>query len=286
MLPSMAEARLNQMGTFGILTSHPDLLACQLLRLDAQVQLGSSTHSTTLVGLGKVTAGETLLRRWATRVAPRSLADPEFGAPASALLYLGQTFAPGASLDEDVQPLRHGSWIFSCEGELEAFPRVQAWLDAELPPHLVRAVGTRSVASASFALFLGALPPLDENRPLVARDGARMLGQVARVLAQRSATEGAVRAARLLLMATDGRVLLAARTGDLPAQMRLLEGEAKCRRCGLDEHSKSRALVRAHLRSRSVAVTSVPLGPGAHWLPIPDGAALGVGPSLEPELLT
>jgi hypothetical protein len=271
--------------TFGILTSHPDLLGCQLLRMDSQVQLGISTHSTTLVGLGTVTAGETLLRRWAVRVAPRSLADPELAGPASALLYRAQTFGPGASLEEDVQPLRHGSWLFSCEGEVEAFPRVQAWLDAELPPHLVRAVGTRTVASASFALFLAALPTADLNRPLSARDGARMLGQVAKVLAQRSAAEGAVRAARLLLLATDGRVLLAARAGDVPAQMRLLEGEGRCRRCMLDEHSKARALVRAHLRSRSVAVTSVPLGPGAHWLPIPDGGALGVGPTLEPELL-
>ncbi|HEY1334498.1 MAG TPA: hypothetical protein VGF31_09605, partial [Myxococcaceae bacterium] len=180
----------------------------------------------------------------------------------------------------------HGSWIFSCEGELEDFPHVQAWLDAELPPHLVRSVGTRSVAAASFALFLAALPQPDQNRPLAARDAARMLGQVARVLAQRSAAEGAARAARLLLMATDGRILLAARTGDVPAQMRLLEGEARCRRCAVDENSKSRSLVRAHLRSRSVVVTSIPLGAGAHWLPIPDGGALGVGPTLEPELLS
>lgn len=272
-------------GSFGILTSHPDLLGCQLLRLEAQVQLGVSTHSTTLVGLGTVSAGETLLRRWGARVAPRSLADSELASPAAALLYRAQGLGAATSQDEDVQPLRHGPWLFCCEGDIEAFPRVQAWLDAELPPHLLRAVGSRTVAAASFALFLGALPQPDQNRPLAARDGARMLSQVARVLAQRSAAEGAVRAARLLLLATDGRVLLAARSGDLPAQMRLLEGEAHCRRCGLDEHSKSRSLMRAHLRSRSVAVTSVPLGHGVHWLPIPDGGALGVGPSLEPELL-
>jgi len=273
-------------GSFGILTSHPDLLGCQLLRLGAQVQLGNSTHSTTLVGLGTVAAGELLLRRWAARVAPRSLADAELAGTASALIYRAQAIGPGASsLDEDVQPLRHGPWLFSCEGELEAFPRVQAWLDAELAPHLLRAVGTRTPAAASFALFLGALPQPDQNRPLSARDGARMLGQVARVLARRAAAEGAARAARLFLMATDGRVLLAARSGDLPVQMRLLEGEARCARCALDEHSKARSLVRAHLRSRSVAVTSIPLGAGAHWLPIPDGGALGVGPSLEPELL-
>ena len=112
-----------------------------------------------------------------------------------------------------------------------------------------------------------------------------MLGQVARVLARRSASEGAARAARLLLLATDGRVLLAARSGDLPAHLRLLEGEGTCLRCGLAEHSNARSLTRAHLRARAVAVTSVPLATGAHWLPLPDGGALGVGPSLEPELL-
>jgi hypothetical protein len=274
-------------GSFGILTSHPDLLGCQLLRLDAQVQLGLSTHSTTLVGLGTVAAGETLLRRWAAQVAPRSLADPELAGPATALLYRAQALGPGPgmSLDDNVQPLRYGPWLFSCEGDLEAFPRVQAWVEAEVPPHLLRAVGSRTVTAAAFTLFLGALPAPDPNRPLTARDGARMLGQVARAMAQRSAAEGAARSARLLLLATDGRVLLAARTGDVPAQMRLLEGEGRCRRCGLDEHSKSRALVRAHQRSRSVAITSVPLGPGAHWLPIADGGAVGVGPSLELELL-
>jgi len=272
-------------GTLGILTSHPDLLGCQLLRLDAQVQLGMGTHSTTLVGLGTVAAGETLLRRWAARVAPRSLSHPELGGPATALLYRAQTLGPGASLDDDVQPLRYGPWLFSCEGDLEAFPRVQAWLDSELPPHLLRGVGSRTPAAASFALFLSALPAPDGNRPLSARDGARMLGQAARVLAQRSAAEGAARSARLLLLATDGRVLLAARTGDVPAQVLLLEGEGRCPRCGLDEHSKGRALIRAHQRSRAVVVTSVPLGPGAHWLPITDGGALGVGPSLELELL-
>jgi hypothetical protein len=272
-------------GSFGILTSHPDLLGCQLLRLDAQVQLGISAHSTTLVGLGTVSAGEALLRRWASRVAPQTLADPELAVSASALLYRAQV-GLGVSPDEDVQPLRHGSWLFCCQGDIEAFPRVQAWLDAELPPHLVRAVGIRTPAAASFALFLAALPAPDENRPLAARDGARMLAQVGRVLAQRSAAEGAARAARLLLLATDGRVFFAARTGDVPAQVRLLEGEGRCRRCGIDEHSKSRSLVRAHLRSRAVAVTSVPLGPGAHWLPIPDGGAVGVGPSLELEQLS
>jgi hypothetical protein len=271
-------------GTFGILTSHPDLLGCQLVRLDGQVKLGASAHRTTTVGLGAIAGGETLLRRWAAR-APRTLRDPELTGPASALLYRAQVLGPGASMDEEVQPLRYGSWLFSAEGDLERFPRVQAWVDSELPPHLVRGVGTRTVGAAAFALFLAALRGPDQNRPVVARDGARMLSQVARVLAQRSAAEGAARAARLLLLATDGRVLLAARTGDLTAHMRLLEGSGSCLRCGIEAGSKVDVLVRGHLRSRAVAVTSVPLSAGAHWLPIPDGGALAVGPSVEPELL-
>ena len=184
-----------------------------------------------------------------------------------------------------MQPLRFGSWLFSCEGELEAFPRVQAWVETELPPHLLRAVGSRTVASSAFALFLASLRSTDPDRALGARDGARRLAQVGRVLALRSAAEGAARAASLLLLATDGRVLLAARVGDVPTQVALLEGTASCVRCGIQGQSKMDIQVRGHLRARAVAVTSFPLAPGTHWLSVPDGGALGVGPTLELEMV-
>src|SRR5262249_38853367 len=252
-------------GTLGILTSHPDLLGCQLVRLDAQVQLAGGAHPTTTVGLGTLTGGEALLRRWATRIAPHRLA-----APASALLYCAQALGPAAPMDEDVQPLRFGSWLFSTEGELESFPRVQAWVESELPPHLLRAVGTRTVASSAFALFLASLRTTDPDRPLAARDGARRLAQVGRVLALRAATEGAARSARLLLLATDGQVLLAARVGDVPARVALLEGTASCVRCGIQSGTKMDVQVRGHLRARAVAVTSLALTAGTHWLELPD----------------
>jgi hypothetical protein len=255
------------------------------VRLDAQVLLAGGAHPTTTVGLGTLTGGEALIRRWASRIAPQRLGDPELAAPASALLYCAQALGPATSVDEDVQPLRFGSWLFATEGELESFPRVQAWVDSELPPHLLRAVGSRTVSSSAFALFLASLRSTDPERPLGARDGARRLAEVGRVLALRAAAEGAARSARLLLLATDGQVLLAARVGDVPARVALLEGTASCVRCGIQAASKMDVQVRGHLRSRAVAVTTFPLAAGSHWLDIPDGGALGVGPTLELEMV-
>lgn len=249
------------------------------------MQLADGAHSTTTVGLGTLSGGEVLLRRWASRIAPQRLADPELAAPASALLYCAQALGPSSPLDEDVQPLRFGSWLFSAEGELESFPRVQAWVDSELPPHLLRAVGSRTLSAAAFALFLASLRSVEPDRPLGARDGARRIAQVARVLALRAASEGAARAARLLLLATDGQVLLAARVGDVPLGVALLEGTASCIRCGIQAQSKMDVQVRGHLRARAVAVTSFPLAAGAHWLHVADGGALGVGPTLELEMV-
>ena len=184
-----------------------------------------------------------------------------------------------------MQPLRFGSWLFSTEGDLESFPRVQAWVESELPPHLMRAVGTRTVASSAFALFLASLRSTDPDRPLAPRDGARRLAQVARALAVRAAAEGAARSARLLLLATDGQVLLAARVGDVAARVALLEGTASCVRCGIQAGTKMDVQVRGHLRARAVAVTTFPLTAGTHWLELSDGGALGVGPTLELELV-
>ena len=192
------------------------------------MQLADGAHPTTTVGLGTLAGGEALLRRWAARIAPHRLADPELAAPASALLYCAESLGHSASMDEDIQPLRYGSWLFSTEGDLETFPRVQAWIESELPPHLFRAIGSRTVATSAFALFLASLRNTDPDRPLSPRDGARRLAQVGRVLAVRAASEGAARAARLLLVATDGRVLLAARVGEVPTQVALLEGTASC----------------------------------------------------------
>ncbi len=147
-------------------------------------------------------------------------------------------------------------------------------------------MGARTVAAAAFALFLKGRRALERaEAESSAPDAARLLLQVARALAQRAAAEGAAHAARLLLVATDARCLVAARLGGVPVYFRLLEGSPECSRCQLGPSTKGReAAVRAHQQSRAVVVATA-REPGAHWLELPDGHALAVGPSLQPEVL-
>ena len=201
--------------TVAVLTSHPSLLPCQLRRLATQVHLHPERVST--VGVGSAFDDTLLLRRYASAEAPRSFAEPVFGDPASALVLRGELLHPSASAEDTGQPLRLGRWLFAQDGHLEAWPAVQAWVEAELPPHLLTQVGARTLGAAAFGLFLKGMRALERSDADVpAPEAARLLLQVARALAQRAAAEGAAHAARLLLLATDARCLLAARLGEFP----------------------------------------------------------------------
>ncbi len=96
------------------------------LRLDAV------RHST--VGVGSAVEEELLLRRYAAADAPQTLADAAFADPAAALLYRAELLSPSASAEDTGQPLRFLGWMFAQDGQLEAWPKVQAWVEAELPP--------------------------------------------------------------------------------------------------------------------------------------------------------
>jgi hypothetical protein len=272
--------------TVAVLTSHPTLLPCQLVRLAAQVPLRPEQTRFTTVGIGMASEDGPLLRRSASAEAPRSLADGTFGDPAGALLYRAELLQPSASAEETGQPLRFQRWLFAQEGQLEAWPEVQAFVETQLAPHLLTQVGARTLGAAAFSLFLKGLKALERTDAEVpAPDAARALLQVVRTLAQRAAIEGAAHAARLLLFATDGRSLLVARLGSLPVYFRLLEGSGECTRCQLAASTRGReAAVRTHLQARAVVVATAH-EPGAHWLELPEGRALGVGQGLQPEVV-
>ncbi len=272
--------------TVAVLTSHPSLLPCQLRRLSAQVHLHPEAARVSTVGVGSAFDDTLLLRRYASAEAPRSLADPAFGDPAAALVYRGEFLHPSASAEDTGQPLRLGRWLFAQDGHLEAWPAVQVWVEAELPPHLVTQLGARTLGAAAFGLFLKGMRALERSDADVPPpDAARVLLQAARALAQRAAAEGAARAARLLLLATDARCLLAARLGEFPVYFRLLEGSADCGRCQLGTSTRGREeAVRAHLQARAVVVATAP-EPGAHWLELKEGQALAVGQALLPEIV-
>jgi hypothetical protein len=273
--------------TVAVLTSHPSLLPCQLGRLSAQVHLHPEPARVSTVGVGSASDETLLLRRYASAEAPRSLADAVFADPAAALVYRGELLHPSASAEDTGQPLRFGRWLFAQDGQLEAWPEVQEWAEAELPPHLLTQVGARTLGAAAFGLFLKGMRTLERgaDADVPPLEGARLLLQVARALAQKAVAEGAARAARLLLLATDGRCLLAARLGELPLYFRLLEGSADCGRCQLGTTTGGREeAVRAHLQARAVVVATSP-EPGAHWLELGPGQALAVGQTLVPEIV-
>jgi hypothetical protein len=113
-----------------------------------------------------------------------------------------------------------------------------------------------------------------------------MLGAAARLVAQYSSDTGAVHVASFNAVATNARLLVAARLSAAPLYYALLEGAPQCEACGLlPGRSEVDPVVRAHARSRAVAVASH-LRPGARWLELPSGQALAVGPELAPSLIS
>lgn len=268
--------------TVAVLTSQPSLLPCQLARLSAQVPLHLDTAHVSTVGIGSAVEDELLLRRYARAEAPRSLAEGAFGEPASALLYRAELLPASASAEDIGQPLRLGGWLFALSGHLQAWPAVQAWVEKELPPHLLTQLGARTLAACAFGLFHKGLRAF---AALPAADSARVLLDAARALAERARAEGATHAARLALVASDGRSLVAARLGDVPLYFRLLEGSPECVRCQLQLTTRGReAAVRTHQQARAVVVAA-PHVPGAHWLELRHGQALAVDPTLQPAVL-
>jgi len=273
--------------TVAVLTSHPSLLPCQLARLAPQIHLRPDQARVSTIGVGTISEGDVLLRRYAAAEGPRSLDDASLVDPADALVYRAEMLQPSASVEESGQPLRFQGWLFAQSGELEAWPRVQAWVESELPAQLFPQVSTRTPAEAALMLFLRGMRALAPAGAEVApTPAARVLAEVGRELARRSASEGAAHSARILLVATDAKMLIATRLGANPLYFRLLEGTGECTRCQLGPRTRGREeVVRAHRQARAVVVATNPV-PGAHWLALDDGQALAVGKSLQPEVLT
>jgi len=262
---------------FAILTSDPNLLRCDLKRLEGQVQL-SSDERRRAVGLGSYAQDEVLLQRHAPDFAPRSVEELAPRHASDALLFHAARLPPSMPLDGGTQPLRYRHWLFCMVGGLNAFPRMQAELTAELPEYLQRTVANDTEQEFAFALFLKALRDVGrtDDRDLDPALAAKLIGQTAKRLQALSAKAGAARLSSFALLATNQRVLAASRTGEQPLSYRLLEGTDRCEICGLpDGNAATEARVRAHSRRKALAIATDLLKP-AGWASLEDGAALAV----------
>jgi glutamine amidotransferase len=184
----------------------------------------------------------------------------------------------GLSPEDDAQPFRFRRWLFAHVGEVDRADAVRDRLFEELPEYLQSVVRGGTLSEVIFARFLSELRAVGriEDPTLEGPLAAGLLQKTARAVEQASGEVGGTAKARLALVATNGRVLVAARRGQQPLVYRLLEGQAECARCGIAADAKaSEVAVRDHRRRRSVVVATSPHS-AEGWVPVPDGGALSV----------
>ena len=260
-----------------VFTSDPNLLRCVLHRLNGQVLL-SSPEPLSTGGVGSYAPEDVLLQRFSQGTLPGTVEELRPKESSEALLYVAEALSPGMSM-ESAQPLRSRPWLFGLGGEMEGLAAFKGRLLAEVPPFIQWRLGSQSLAEVTFALFLKYLHELGraEDPSLEPAVAAGLLGRAARRIQDLAAEVGVRRAGTLHLLATNQRMLLAARLGEQPLHYLLLEGSDRCPVCGLVAATvATEAKIRAHLRQRTVAVASRVSSP-AGWLEVNSGSALAVG---------
>jgi glutamine amidotransferase len=259
------------------LTSDPNLLPCELHRLEKFVNF-AAVAARSASGLAWFSQDDVLQRRFPAEAPPRSPRDLMDGETSDAVLFHSRPISATASLEENTQPFKFRRWLFAHDGEVQAWSRVRMSAIAALPEHLQRGIRGDSDSEVLFALFLKELRDTgrtDDVR-LEPELAAKLLLKAGAVMERLTRDAGATEPSGLSMVATNGRMLLAARAGPTPLFYKLLEGTKVCERCGIDETTKdSDSRVPSHRRVRTVVVTTAP-GPENGWLPLEQGEALAV----------
>jgi predicted glutamine amidotransferase len=264
-----------------VLTSDPNLVRCELHRLEGQVALQEEGRSNA-VGIGAYSQDDVLLRRLPrdADLTLESLAPPH---ETEALLFHGQRLPVGLSLEENTQPFRSRRWLFAHQGTLEGFSDIRASLLATVPDFLKRQIRGETASEVAFAHFLRKLwetGHADDPR-LEAQVAGRLLAETARELSRASSQSGAARTSTVNLLATNGFIVVATRLGGRPLYYTRLEGTDSCEVCGLTPASmESQPGVAAHRRRRTVVVASHVKRP-AGWVELPEGTTLTVETDLQ-----
>jgi predicted glutamine amidotransferase len=259
-----------------VLTSDPNLVRCELHRLEGQVALQGEGRSNA-VGIGAYAQDDVLLRRFPSdaELPLESLAPPH---ESEALLFHARRLPVGLSLEENTQPFRSRRWLFAHQGRLQDFGGIRAGLLAEVPDFLKRQIRGETDSEVAFALFLRRLwetGRVDDPR-LEAEIAGRLLADTARSLSRASARMGAAHTSTVNLLATNGFILVATRLGSRPLFYTRLEGTDRCEVCGINPSTpEARPGVAAHRRRRTVVVATHVKRP-AGWVELTEGTTLAV----------
>jgi glutamine amidotransferase len=263
--------------------SDPNLLRCQIARLDAHVALAAPERLPDAYGFGHYGGGSVLLGKRPTG-APHALGLAELVGPleSESLLVHARYATVGKAKDENTHPFRFRRWLFAHDGTVEGFDRVRPVLLAALPDFLRRNVSGDTDSEHVFSWFLKLLR--DENRiddlDLDAATAARALAGTIRQLETWSRDAGVQRQSRLNLVATNGRIMVAARRGG-PLHYALLEGIVPCPVHGIDVRTpESDPQVRPHRKVKAVTFASRLKSPNG-FIEVPDGSVVAVSRSLQ-----
>ena len=263
--------------------SDPNLLPCQVTRLDTHVALAEPDRLPDAYGFGHYGGGSVLLGKRPTG-APHALGLAELVGQldSESLLVHARYATVGKAKDENTHPFRFRRWLFAHDGTVEAFDRVRPKLVAALPDFLRRNVMGETDSEHVFSWFLKLLK--DENRidelDLDAGTAARALAGTIRQLETWAREAGAQRPSRLDLVATNGRIMVAARHGG-PLHYALLEGIVPCTLHGLDVRTpESDPQVRPHRVVKAVAFASRLRTPNG-FIEVPDGSVVAVSRTLQ-----
>ena len=264
-----------------VLTSDPNLLPCELHRLAGQVALQGEPRPNA-VGVGAYAQDEVLLRRFPgdTALSLPGLAPPH---ESEALVYHGGRLPVGMSLEENTQPFRARHWLFAHQGALSGFEQLRGTLMDSLPDFLQRQVRGATDSEVAFALFLKHLRETghSDDPTLGAEVAARKLADTARELERLTAASGAARASTLNFVATNGHVLVATRSGELPLYYTRLEGTDRCEVHGITPSTpETQPGVSEHRRRLTVVVASH-VKKTSGWVELPRGTTLAVSEDLQ-----
>ncbi len=266
-----------------ILQSDPNLLRCQVARLERHVSLRDGDRLPDAYGFGHYGAGSVLLGKRPTGAAqPLTLGDLVGRVDSEALLVHARYATVGNAKDENTHPFRFRSWLFAHDGTIEAFDRSKARLADALPDLLRRNLQGDTDSEHAFMWFLKLLK--DENRiddlDLDAATAARALAGTVRQLEAFSREAGAQRPSRLNFVATNGRIMVASRRGG-PLHYALLEGIVPCALHEIDlQTPESDPRVRPHRRVKAIAFANRLLSQNG-FIDVPEGSVVAVTRSLQ-----
>ncbi len=266
-----------------ILQSDPNLLRCQLKRLEAHASLQDGDRLPDAYGFGHYSGGSVLLGKRPTG-APTALSLPELVGKidSEALLVHARRATVGKAKDENTQPFRFRRWLFAHDGTIEGFDRVRPKLIGALPDFLRRNLQGDTDSEHAFLWFLKMLK--DEARiddlDLDAQVAGRALARTVKQIEAWCREVGEQRPSRLTFVATNGRIMAATRRGG-PLHYALLEGIVPCPLHGIEVSTpESEPAVRPHRRAKAVAFATRLAQPSG-FIEVPEGSTVSVSRSLQ-----